>query len=146
MHKRRRSARVVCLALSIFVMPAAVIGQESGVPSSPEAERPAESVIIVQPAIYTQPAELPQPKQIPETVPQPKQIPETTPAAYNVQATAPAPCTTGEGHSKLRRVWEFITFRQPPRPRECQGCLGAPSSRCTPPLYQYFTNRYPGVN
>ena len=49
--------------------------------------------------------------------------------------------------TQWQRLWQFITFRQPPRPRECQGCINNdPSRRCVPPLYRYFENRFPTAN
>jgi hypothetical protein len=66
--------------------------------------------------------------------------------AVNDSHSSTAPANESETHVKLKRLWQFITFRQPPRPRECHECFPAPSSRCTPPLYEYFSNRYPFPN
>lgn len=66
---------------------------------------------------------------------------EVPPAKESHSPTPPA--HESDTHVKLEMLWRFITFRQPQRPRECRECIQGPSSRCTPPLYEYFRNRYP---
>ena len=53
---------------------------------------------------------------------------------------------TADNRSCCRKVWEWLTFRLPPTSRNCLDCPPYPLKTCTPPLYQYFQNRYPEPN
>ena len=71
-------------------------------------------------------------------------MPEGTIVEVDSGAVPLPPATShGDIHTNLKRFWQFITFRQPPRPRQCQGCLGSPSSNCTATVFEFFSNRYP---
>jgi hypothetical protein len=80
-----------------------------------------------------------------DRLPQPQTTPDSRPVYFDPAMQVAHP--EGPAPSQLHRLWQFVTFRQPPRPRECQGCIhSGPSSRCYAPLYTFFENRYPTSN
>jgi hypothetical protein len=132
MVKRRGLAELLLCLLVSLSAPALGVGQEPG-------------SVLPHPALVQQPQTGVMPQQ--DTLPHPgvmSQTPGTPVMMPAVNDHLPAETPGSASCNKLRRVWQFITFHQPPRPRECQGCLcSSTDNRCTPPLYQFFTNRFP---